>query len=137
MDGHNKLRSYFWGLQRLVANIVCHLIAVGFQTYGEIIYNICPSEGREYKDTEFPSLQTEELVFYLYHGLKRSSFAYAQPGLTDHFIFFGRTIVHPYIKTQHLHKTAIGSFEPMAIILTNLQLRNIRFLIMLTFGKFK
>ena len=70
MDGHNKLRSYFWGLQRLVANIVCHLIAVGFQTYGERIYNICPSEGREYKDTEFPSLQTEKGVIYLYHGLK-------------------------------------------------------------------
>ena len=132
------MHSFFFGLQRPVVYSVCHLIAVGFQTYGERIYNICPSEGREIKIC-FPVFTDGESSLYLYHGLKSpwllSSFAYAQPGLTDRFIFCGRTIVHPYIKTQHLHKTAIGSFEPLAIILTNLQLRNIRFLIMLTFGK--
>ena len=41
----------------------------------------------------------------------------------------------PTLKHNTYIKTAIGSFEPMAIILTNLQLRNIRFLIMLTLGK--
>ena len=67
---HNRVYEILHCLIRLLANEVCHLIAVGFQTYGERIYNICPSEGREFNIYVSPSLQTEGNILYYTTGLK-------------------------------------------------------------------
>ena len=58
------------GLQRPVANIVCHSIAVGFQTYGKKYYHVMRLKDAKPKISASPSLQTEGNILYYTTGLK-------------------------------------------------------------------